>query len=239
MNAIEIKNLSKKYTIYHQKPFLIREIGKRLIGKGTEKHEFWALKGVNFDVPHGESIGIVGRNGSGKTTLLSLIAGTVYPTTGLVKTNGRVTALLELAAGFHPELTGRENVYLNAALMGFSKREIDEKFHDIVKFSELEDFMDTPIKSYSSGMVVRLGFSVAISVNPDILLLDEVFAVGDQNFQGKCFKAMMKFKEDKKTILFVSHDMKALRDMCNVGILLNQGEISYMGPMDQVIERYS
>lgn len=187
--------------------------------------DFWALRDISFNVRRGESVGIIGRNGSGKSTLLQLIAGTLQPSDGSIKKIGRVAALLELGSGFNPDFTGRENVHLNAAVLGLSKEEIDERFDDIVEFAGIGDFLDQPVKTYSSGMMVRLAFSVTIAVKPDILIVDEALAVGDIGFQRRCFRRIDELKERGCTFLFVSHDINAVTNLCDRAVLLEQGRI--------------
>ncbi len=198
-----------------------------------------ALKDISFDIKKGEFFGIVGRNGSGKSTLLKILAEIYRPTEGSVKTNGRLVPFIELGVGFNPELTGRENVYLNGALLGFSKKEIDARYQEIVEFAELEAFMDQKLKNYSSGMQVRLAFSVATRAEADILLVDEVLAVGDAEFQRKCFQYFRKLKKDKKTVVFVSHDMGAVKEYCDRAILIEKSEIIKSGKVSEVASAYT
>jgi ABC-type polysaccharide/polyol phosphate transport system ATPase subunit len=209
-----------------------------LRGKVLGKGEFWALKDVNFDVRRGETLGIIGPNGSGKTTLLKILAGILYPTAGEVKVNGRISTLFELGTGFHPELTGRENIYLNGTILGLSRRRIREKFDEIVKFSELEKFIEMPLKHYSSGMQVRLAFSVAINVDPEILLVDEVLAVGDAAFQDKSFSAFEKFKKQETTIVFVSHDLGKIEEFCDRALYIDNSRVRASGPPHGIILKY-
>jgi len=233
--AVDIRSVSKKYRIHHEKtPSLKQTILKF---RRTTYEEFMALSDVSFSVKHGETIGIIGPNGSGKSTLLKLIARIIQPTTGEVVINGSLSALLELGAGFHPDLTGRENIYINAAILGMKKRDVDRKLGDIIRFSGLERFIDTPVKNYSSGMYMRLGFSVAINVNPDILLVDEVLAVGDQAFQAKCYKVIYDFMKKGKTIIIVSHDLDTISDLCSRAVFLRDGKVIDMGkPLNMVTE---
>jgi lipopolysaccharide transport system ATP-binding protein len=200
--------------------------------------EFCALRNISMQVNAGETVGIVGRNGSGKSTLLELITGVLAPTTGTVSTMGRIAALLELGAGFNPEFSGRDNVFLNAALMGLNYQETKERFDEIVEFSELADFIDQPLRTYSSGMFVRLAFSVAINTRPDILVIDEALSVGDEAFQRKCFARITAFQDMGGTILFVSHNSAAILELCNRAIFLDQGELLYSGPPRDVIAEY-
>jgi len=231
--AVEVKSVSKRYRIYHEKvPSLKQTI---LTLRRTTYEEFSALRDISFSVKHGETCGIIGPNGSGKSTLLKLMARIIRPTSGKIIINGPLSALLELGAGFHPDLTGRENIYINAAILGMRKKDVDRKLDDIIEFSELERFIDTPVKNYSSGMYMRLGFSVAVNVNPDILLIDEVLAVGDQSFQSKCYKVIYDFMKNGKTIIIVSHDLDTISDLCSKVIFLKDGEIIDMGkPLDMV-----
>ncbi len=219
---------------------------RRLAGRGAadadeqaSRHEhFWALRDVSFDVEPGEAIGIIGRNGAGKSTLLKILSRVVEPTDGYCRIRGRLGSLLEVGTGFHPELTGRENVYLNGAILGMSRAEIRRKFDEIVAFAEIEKFLDTPVKRYSSGMYVRLAFAVAAHLEPEILVVDEVLAVGDANFQRKCLGKMRDVTGHGRTILFVSHDMNAVRRLCPRTVLLEAGRVTAVGPTDDVVPRY-
>ncbi len=233
--AVLVKNITKNYIIRHQKnPSL-----KDTILKGKDKYEqFLALDQVSFNVEHGETFGIIGANGSGKSTLLKIIAKVLQPTSGSVVVNGTVSALLEIGAGFHPDLTGRENIYLNASILGLKRKIINKRFNDIVAFSELERFIDMPVKSYSSGMYMRLGFSIAINVDPDILLVDEVLAVGDQAFQSKCYKVIFDFVRRGKTIVIVSHDLETISDLCQRVAFLKDGKIVEIGDSIKVVSKY-
>jgi lipopolysaccharide transport system ATP-binding protein len=249
-NIIEVENLSKRYRISHQKKNLsyftlrdeITEIVRKpfdlLTGRRSNKEELWALKNITFNVRPGEVLGLIGPNGSGKTTLLKLLTRITAPTTGKAIIEGRIGSLLEVGTGFHPELTGRENVYLNGAILGMRKIEIDKKFEEIVAFAEIEKFLDTPLKRYSSGMGVRLAFSVAVHLDPDILLMDEALAVGDLSFQRKCLKKMGNVAQEGKTIIFVSHDMQAVRNLCQNVIWLEKGQIKQIGNAQEVINNY-
>lgn len=235
MIAVKINNLSKKFKLYHERVSTLKEI---LLFRKNRYEDFWALKDINLEIKKGESIGIIGANGSGKTTLLKLMANILQPTTGMIEINERMSALLELGIGFHDDLTGRENIYLYASILGIPKKEIDKKFDDIVSFAEIEQFIDTPIKNYSSGMRVRLGFATAINVDPDILLIDEVLAVGDASFQRKCYEKMNEFKKKNKTIILVSHDLNAVNAICDKVFLLENGKIIKHGEPDKVISHY-
>jgi len=234
--AVEVKSVSKRYRIYHEKiPSLKQTI---LTLRRTTYEEFLALDNVSFSVKHGETCGIIGPNGSGKSTILKLLAKIIQPNSGKVIVNGPLSALLELGAGFHPDLTGRENIYINAAILGMRKRDVDRKLNDIIDFSGLERFIDTPVKNYSSGMYMRLGFSVAINVNPDILLVDEVLAVGDQAFQSKCYKVIYDFMKSGKTIIIVSHDLDTISDLCSKVIFLKDGKIMDIGKPLDIVSKY-
>jgi lipopolysaccharide transport system ATP-binding protein len=245
---IEVSNLSKSYNISHQhKPryhtikddltnFLKKPIGG---GGGEEDLEtFWALKDINFEVQQGDVFGIVGKNGSGKSTLLKILSRIVDPTTGHIAIHGRVASLLEVGTGFHPELTGRENIYFNGSMIGMNRREINTKFNEIVAFSEIEQFLDTPVKFYSSGMYVRLAFAVAAHLEPDVLIIDEVLAVGDTAFQKKCMNKILKDAKEGRTILFVSHSMTTVEQLCDKAMLLEKGKIKYIGETEFVTQKY-
>ncbi|AHF08077.1 ABC transporter ATP-binding protein [Desulfitobacterium metallireducens] len=242
--AIRINNLSKCYSIYDRPQDRLKQSImprlKRLIGRESHNyyHEFWALQDISFEVKKGETVGIIGRNGSGKSTLLQIICGTLTPTSGTVETNGRVAALLELGSGFNPEFTGRENVYLNGAVLGLSKEEIDTRFDDIASFADIGEFIDQPVKMYSSGMYVRLAFAVAINVDPDILIVDEALSVGDELFQRKCFSRIEAIRNNGSTILFVSHSGSTIVELCNSAILLDAGEKLATGSPKQIVGRY-
>lgn len=249
MNIIEVKNLSKKYIIDRQKlPYhslrdeIVNTVKKPinwLRGHGERKEEFWALKDINFEVEQGTVLGIIGPNGAGKTTLLKILSRITPPTNGEAIIRGRISSLLEVGTGFHPELTGRENIYLNGAILGMSRKEIAKKFDEIVVFSGVEKFLDTPVKRYSSGMYVRLAFAVAAHLEPDILLIDEVLAVGDAEFQKKCLGRMEEVtKREGRTILFISHNMGAIRTLCARTILLKEGCIWTIGSSSDVIDQY-
>ena len=251
---IQVRNLSKAYRIWQtpsarlKSPLL--EGAARLFGQTTAPHralsaraargyrDFYALRDLSFTVRRGEATGIIGRNGSGKSTLLQLIAGTLTPTTGSLEVNGRVSALLELGSGFNPDFTGRENVYLNGAIFGLSHAEMAAKFAEIADFADIGDFIDQPVKTYSSGMMVRLAFSVGFSVQPDILIIDEALSVGDVFFQQKCFKKLHDMLEHGTTLLFVSHDMEAVRNLCEQVVLLNEGRMDFVGAPDETVSRY-
>lgn len=241
--AIKVENLSKKYIIGHGQSGSLRETLSNawhgaIGGKRTDEEEFWALRDINFEIKQGEAVGIIGRNGAGKSTLLKLLSKITYPTTGKITMNGRVSSLLEVGTGFHPELTGRENIYLNGTILGMSRKEVKSKFDEIVAFSGVEKFLDTPVKRYSSGMYVRLAFSVAAHLEPEILIIDEVLAVGDAEFQKKCLGKMGEVAKGGRTVLFVSHNMGAVKNLCSTGILLENGKVSIIGKVNNVIEIY-
>ena len=242
--AISVKNLSKCYEIYSSpssrlKQFIVPKV-KRLLGKKTVNYyrEFWALKDISFEVKRGETIGIIGTNGSGKSTLLQMICGTLTPTTGTVQTHGRVAALLELGAGFNPEFTGRENVYLNATVLGLSIEEIDARFDAIAAFADIGEFIDQPIKTYSSGMSVRLAFAVQSQIDPDIFIVDEALSVGDAKFQAKCFDRLRQLKENGTCILLVTHSSEQIVTHCTQAILLSKGVQLEAGKPKDVVNRY-
>lgn len=235
--AIRVDGVSKAFAIY-EKPHH-RLLQQLLPGSGRAWHrEFHALRDISFDVHRGETVGIVGRNGSGKSTLLQIICGTLTPSQGRVSVNGRVAALLELGAGFNPEFSGRENVYLNATVLGLSREEIDQRFDAIAGFADIGEFIDQPVKSYSSGMYVRLAFAVAINVTPDILVVDEALAVGDEAFQRKCHARLDRLRDDGATILFVSHSAGMVIELCNRAVLLDRGEMLARGTPRHVVSRY-
>ncbi|MCG5078777.1 ABC transporter ATP-binding protein [Paraburkholderia tagetis] len=234
--AVSVKDLSKVFHIYDSPRARLLQM---LLGSRKQFYrEFWALRDINFDVKRGETVGIVGHNGSGKSTLLQVISGTLSASAGSVVTNGKVAALLELGSGFNPEFTGRENVILYGQILGMSREEIEEKYPAIVEFSEIESFIDQPLKTYSSGMYVRLAFSVAIHVNPDILIVDEALSVGDALFQAKCMAVLKKLMDRGTTLLFVSHDPGAVKALCNRAVLLDHGNMLACGATDDVIEAY-
>ena len=237
MNAIEVNNLTKTYRLYNSPKDHLREIIS-LRGKKFH-HNFRALNKVSFNVEKGSTVGIIGQNGSGKSTLLKIICGVLQPTCGNVRTNGRITALLELGAGFNPEFTGRENVYMNGALMGFSGKEIDERFSDIKEFAEIGEFIDQPVKTYSSGMFVRLAFATAVNIDPEILIVDEALSVGDALFQVKCFAKFQEFKEKGITIIFVTHGLELITTHCDRAILFDQGALVAEGMPKPVIDKYN
>jgi lipopolysaccharide transport system ATP-binding protein len=253
--VIKIEHLSKKYVIGHQKRerytalrdvmmHKLRGLGERLWHpllpnkEDTNLEEFWALQDINFEIKQGDRLGIIGRNGAGKSTLLKIISRITEPTTGRITIDGRVASLLEVGTGFHPELTGRENIFLNGAILGMGRMEIKRKFDEIVDFAEVEKFLDTPVKRYSSGMYVRLAFAVAAHLEPEILIVDEVLAVGDAQFQQKCLGKMEDAGREGRTILFVSHNMIAIKRLCSQCVLLESGMIKSIGEVSKVVTRY-
>jgi homopolymeric O-antigen transport system ATP-binding protein len=256
--AIRVEGLGKKYLIGHEASRerytalrdvigrtaknLVRTTTDMLRGRaivtGDTTEEFWALKDINFEIKRGEAVGIIGRNGAGKSTLLKVLSRITDPTEGRVEIRGRVASLLEVGTGFHPELTGRENIYLNGAILGMTRAEIRRKFDEIVAFAEIEKFLDTPVKRYSSGMYVRLAFAVAAHLEPEILIVDEVLAVGDTEFQKKCLGRMGEVAQGGRTVLFVSHNMAALRNLCGQALMLTKGRCGALGPPDVIISNY-
>lgn len=235
--AITVDRVWKNFRLYHERNRYIKAAVLR--GRRARYEEFWALKDVSFEVRHGATLGIIGSNGSGKSTLLKCLAGILYPNQGSVSVNGRLAALLELGAGFHQELTGRENVYLNGAILGMSRRDLERRFDDIVEFSGLERFIDTPVKNFSSGMTVRLGFAIAAHVEPEILLIDEVLSVGDQAFQRKSAEKIEDFRREGRTIVFVSHGLSQVQQLCKEIVWLDHGDVRDIGDAAAVIAAYN
>lgn len=237
--AIVVENMGKQFRLQHAGSRTLKAIALDLLRtRASRKNQFWALQDIHFTVNRGETLGIVGANGAGKSTLLSLLAGTKVPTTGRIQTQGAISSLLELGAGFHPELTGRENVFLSGAIMGLSRKQMRQRFDAIVDFAGLADFIDQPVKHYSSGMYVRLGFAVAVEVDPDILLIDEVLAVGDENFQKKCLKKMDAFRRAGKTMLIISHDLGTIQSISDRILFLDKGRVLGIGDPREVIGAY-
>jgi lipopolysaccharide transport system ATP-binding protein len=234
MFSIEVQGVSKIYKLYHR-PF---DRLKEILFRKSYHQSFQAIENISFALPQGGILGVIGDNGAGKSTLLKLLTGTLVPTIGQIVRRGRIAALLELGTGFHPELSGRQNIYLNASLLGLTEEEIKQREADIIAFSELEEFIDRPIKTYSSGMYVRLAFSIATTVDPDILIIDEALSVGDAHFQKKCIERMMQFKEHGKTILFCSHSLYLVRELCNQTIWLEHGKVRQYGETSDVISSY-
>ena len=235
-NAIEIRNLSKMYKLYNKPSDRLRDS----LGLSRKKRykEHYALQNINFDIHEGECVGIIGTNGSGKSTILKIITGVLSPTEGTVTVNGRISALLELGAGFNPEYSGMENIYLNGTMLGFSEEEIDSRLDEILSFADIGDFVNHPVKTYSSGMFVRLAFAVAVNIDPEILVVDEALSVGDVFFQSKCYHKFEEFKKQGKTILFVSHDLGSVSKYCDRVILLNQGEMLDEGTPKAMVDMY-
>jgi ABC-2 type transport system ATP-binding protein len=232
--AIEVHDLSKRFRVFREKPTSVKQ---RVLTAHARAEDFWALRDVTLDVADGSTFGLIGHNGSGKTTLLKCIAGILRPTSGRVLQRGRLAALLELGAGFHPELTGRENVYLNASFLGLSRKDTDRAYDAIVDFAEIEDFMDNQVKFYSSGMLVRLGFAVAVHVDPEVLLVDEVLAVGDEAYQAKCIDRIRTFQREGRTIVLVTHALDTVIDICDRAMMLHHGRVHTVGqPRDVVRE---
>jgi ABC-type polysaccharide/polyol phosphate transport system ATPase subunit len=235
--AISFKNVSKSYPLFYQKT--LKEFFQALFTKKKTIEKFEALKNINLSIKKGETVGVIGKNGAGKSTLLKLVAGVSYPTSGKVNVYGRVVPLIELGAGFHPELSGKENIFLNGVILGMDERYLVKKFSEIVAFSEIPmDFIFTPVKYYSSGMFMRLAFSVAVFSKPEILLVDEILAVGDIAFQKKCLDKMNEFKKEKVTIVFVSHSMEQVKNFCDKVIYLKEGRVEYEGEVEEGVKKY-
>ncbi len=235
--AIKVENMNKDFIIYGDKANTLKE---RVVRLGKSKKEVReVLKNINLTINKGESVALIGVNGSGKSTLLKLMTKIIYPTSGKIFINGKLTSLLELGAGFHQDFSGRENIYFNASIFGLSKEEIDKRVNDIIEFSELGEYIDNPIRTYSSGMYMRLAFSVAINVDADILLIDEILAVGDQHFQDKCLNKMLELKKQGKTMVFVSHSVSSVKFLCDRAVWLNNGKIQMDGKTSEVLEKYS
>lgn len=235
-NAIEVKNVKKKFKVYFDKGSQLKE---RILFRNRNRYEErWVLDGVSFEVKQGEAIGLIGHNGCGKSTTLKLLTRIMYPDSGNIELKGRVSSLIELGAGFHPDMSGRENIYTNASIFGLTKKEIDERLDDIIEFSEMEPFLDNPVRTYSSGMYMRLAFSVAINVNADILLIDEILAVGDVNFQAKCFNKLREIKAQGTTIVIVSHSMGQIEQICDRSIWIHEGKIKAEGSPREIDKDY-
>ena len=235
-NVIEVKNVWKKFKLYHDKPHTLKD---KVLFWNRNKYEVrWVLEDISFEVKKGESIGIIGKNGSGKSTLLKLLTKIIYPNKGSINMKGRVAGLLELGAGFHPDLSGRDNIYINASIFGLSKKEIDKAFQEIVDFAELQDFIDNPVRTYSSGMYMRLAFAVAINIHADILLIDEILAVGDISFQEKCLNKLKEIKKSGVTIVIVSHSLEQIERFCDKSIWIHSGQIAALGKCEVVHKKY-
>jgi len=235
--AIRIEHVWKNFRLYHERNQYLK--AAMLRGRRARYEEFWALRDVSLEIPHGATFGIIGSNGSGKSTMLKCLASILIPDKGSIAVSGRLAALLELGAGFHPELTGRENVFLNGAILGMTKRDITRRFDDIVAFAGLEQFIDTPVKNYSSGMTVRLGFAIAANVEPEILLIDEVLSVGDAVFQRRCAEKIEEFRQEGRTIVFVSHSTDQVVQLCETAAWIEKGELAMLGPSTEVVGRYT
>lgn len=235
--AIKAENLHKSYNLQKNKTF--KELLPAIFLRENLTNKFQALNGINFELPKGQSLGILGANGSGKSTLLKIIAGVTKPSDGRITINGTVAPLIELGAGFHPELTGRENVYLNGSILGKRKKDMDKLFKGIVDFADLWEFIDQPVKHYSSGMYMRLAFSVAVSETPDILLVDEILSVGDISFQKKCLQRIREFKKSGSTLVMVSHSLEQIKNYCDTGLTLSAGKQIFFGDIDSAIAKYN
>lgn len=234
--VIKVVNMSKDFKLNSDKPHTLKE--RLVFGRKNKKEYRQILKNINIDIHKGETVALIGTNGSGKSTLLKLMTKIIYPTKGRLTTKGKLTSLLELGAGFHPDFTGRENIYFNASIFGLTRSQIDNRLEEIIEFSELGDLIDTPVRTYSSGMYMRLAFSVAINVDADILLIDEILAVGDQHFQDKCFAKLMELKNSNKTIVIVSHSLDSVRKLCDRAIWIYEGKVHMDGKTDKVIDEY-
>jgi lipopolysaccharide transport system ATP-binding protein len=233
--AIECVDVWKNFRVYHERSHTLKE---RFLGRSNRYEDFWALKGISFEVPHGSTLGIIGSNGSGKSTMLKVLARIMTPNKGAVHVNGTLASLLELGTGFHPDLTGRENVFLASSVLGRSEKETKSLYDSIVDFAGVEQFMDLPVKNYSSGMYARLAFAVSISVEPDVLLLDEVLSVGDEEFQMKCFERIAHFRQEGRTIVLVSHSLGTITSMCQDAIWIDRGDLKAYGPSEDVVGEY-
>ena len=235
--AIKVDHVYKSFNIYYDRANTLKE---RMLffarNKRREKRE--VLKDINLDIRKGETVALIGVNGSGKSTLLKLMTRIIFPNKGTIETKGKLTSLLELGAGFHPDFSGRENIYFNSSIFGLTRKEIDSRLDQIIEFSELKDFIDNPVRTYSSGMYMRLAFSVAINVDADILLIDEILSVGDQHFQEKCFEKMRELKEEGKTMVFVTHSMESVKNLCDRAVWLYDGQVRMDGNTDEVVKEY-
>ena len=234
--SIEVKNVTKKFKVYYDKPNTLKE--RIVFWKNNKAEQRTVLENINVKIKKGDTVALIGVNGSGKSTLLKLMTKIIYPTTGEIITRGKLTSLLELGAGFHDDFTGRENIYFNASIFGLTRGEIENKIDDIIEFSELGEFIDNPVRTYSSGMYMRLAFSIAINVEAEILLIDEILAVGDQHFQDKCFNKLQELKKSDKTIVIVSHSLDSIKRLCDRAIWINKGHVQMDGEVHKVIEEY-
>ena len=236
IKAIQVKNMSKSFKVFSDKPSTLKE--RLVFWKKNNVEERKVLKDVTLDINKGETVALIGTNGSGKSTLLKLMTKIIYPSSGTIKTEGKLTSLLELGAGFHPDFTGRENIYFNASIFGLTKEEINKRLDDIIEFSELEEFIDNPVRTYSSGQYMRLAFSIAINVEAEILLIDEILAVGDQHFQDKCFSKLRELRDSDKTIVIVSHSLDSIKKLCIRAIWIYDGKVKMDGNVEEVIDEY-
>ncbi len=236
--AIEIREVTKRFRRYNDRKTNIKEIFSARRTRGKRYDDFWALKGVSLDIPRGKTFGLIGHNGSGKSTLLKLVAGIHRPTTGTIVSHGRISAMLELGAGFHPEMSGRDNIYLNGSILGMTRKQIDSAMDKIIAFSGLQEFIDTPVKVYSSGMYVRLGFAIAVNLDPEILIVDEVIAVGDEEFQRRCFDHLYELRRRGVTIVLVTHSLGLVADLCDEAAWLDGGTLKAVGPSRDVVDQY-
>jgi lipopolysaccharide transport system ATP-binding protein len=235
-NAVEIRDLSKSFRLYHERNQSLKSAVMR--GRISRHDDFWALQNITLDVPKGSTFGLIGSNGSGKSTLLKCLSKIYWPSSGSISYDGTMAALLEVGSGFHHELSGRDNIYLNGSILGMSKKEIDAKYDQIVDFSGVERFIDQPVKNYSSGMYVRLGFSIAIAVEPEILIVDEVLAVGDAEFQEKCLMKFRDFRKDGRTVIMVTHSLQAVREMCDQAAWIEKGSLMAVGDASETVDAY-
>ena len=234
--AICVKNVYKNFNVYLDKANTLKE--RLLFFYRNKKEKREVLKNINLNIKKGETVALIGTNGSGKSTLLKLMTKILYPNSGIIEINGKLTSLLELGAGFHPDFSGRENIYFNASIFGLTKKEIDDRLENIIEFSELKNYIDNPIRTYSSGMYMRLAFAVAINVNADILLVDEILSVGDEHFQNKCIEKMLELKNEGKTMVFVTHSMESVKKLCSRAVWLYNGNIQMDGNSEEVIKEY-
>jgi ABC-type polysaccharide/polyol phosphate transport system ATPase subunit len=237
--VIYFEDVAVLYRVPRERVSGIKEYTVRWLQRRLTYEEFWALQGISFEVARGEVFGVIGRNGAGKSTMLKVMARVLHPTRGRIVMRGRVAPLLELGAGFHPELTGRENVYLNSSLLGIPRKQVDELFDSILDFAEIGDFIDSPLRTFSTGMVARLGFAVATCIRPDILLVDEVLSVGDSNFQEKCLARMNTYQQQGTTIVIVSHSMETIKTFCSRALLLDHGRTTALGDVQEVVQHYT
>ena len=234
--VIDVKNVSKHFNVYFDKANTLKE--RIIFWKRNNHEQREVLKNINIQIKRGETVALIGVNGSGKSTLLKLMTKIIYPNSGKIDVRGKLTSMLELGAGFHPDFSGMENIYFNASIFGLSKKEIDNRLEQIIEFSELRDYIDNPVRTYSSGMYMRLAFSIAINVDAEILLIDEILAVGDQHFQDKCYAKLEELRDSDKTIVIVSHSLDAIRKLCTRGIWIDEGKVQKDGKIDETIDAY-